>query len=342
MRLFKVIRRWLGGLLIHCPEERFELGGDGRFLVIGHRGSPARRVENTLESCAQAVGDGANGVEVDLCLTEDGHVVLWHDWDPEGTVAQIRQRGLEPAVRFRPLPPPAGSLLRRPVSQLTLADLRRHYGYAKISLFSTRRVRAHIATIEEFFAWAVRCEALEYVFLDIKTPAREAFLVPKMLDVILGALPSERPGFTLVLLTTELDILRAMKAHAPDFDYALDSVVPAGIVTDLESCRTVPKAVACGNAIASIGRPTLFTYAPWQTYIEILLRDLELMARHNADPSRRPVKHLIGWTINHPREMKCLIRLGLSGLLTDYPARLRAIASKLGKRVGRWARAPSG
>ena len=68
------------------------------FLVIGHRGAPAIEPENTLPSMDAALRDGATSLEVDLSQTADGHVVLWHDWDPNTKVALGRQAGQEPGV----------------------------------------------------------------------------------------------------------------------------------------------------------------------------------------------------------------------------------------------------
>ena len=48
--------------------------------IIGHRGSPtARTPENTLSSVLAAVAEGADGVEVDVRLTEDDVAVCCHD-----------------------------------------------------------------------------------------------------------------------------------------------------------------------------------------------------------------------------------------------------------------------
>jgi hypothetical protein len=49
------------------------------FLIIGHRGAPNQACENTLESFAQALRLGANALELDVSITHDGHLVLWHD-----------------------------------------------------------------------------------------------------------------------------------------------------------------------------------------------------------------------------------------------------------------------
>ncbi|WP_017235900.1 glycerophosphodiester phosphodiesterase [Streptomyces sp. SS] len=47
--------------------------------VVGHRGDPYRIRENTLPSIASAIERGADAVEIDVRLTEDGVPVLLHD-----------------------------------------------------------------------------------------------------------------------------------------------------------------------------------------------------------------------------------------------------------------------
>ena len=48
-------------------------------LVFGHRGASAARAEHTLGAYVQALDDGADGVECDVRLTADGHLVCVHD-----------------------------------------------------------------------------------------------------------------------------------------------------------------------------------------------------------------------------------------------------------------------
>jgi glycerophosphoryl diester phosphodiesterase len=49
------------------------------FLILGHRGSPRRFPENTIESFEEALRAGADGFETDLRLLSDGVAVLFHD-----------------------------------------------------------------------------------------------------------------------------------------------------------------------------------------------------------------------------------------------------------------------
>ena len=52
-----------------------------RMRIWAHRGASARLAENTLAAFAAAVTDGADGVELDVRLDADGHVVVFHDDD---------------------------------------------------------------------------------------------------------------------------------------------------------------------------------------------------------------------------------------------------------------------
>lgn len=47
--------------------------------VIGHRGSPIDRPENTLESFKMALEQGADGIELDVRLSAEDELVIWHD-----------------------------------------------------------------------------------------------------------------------------------------------------------------------------------------------------------------------------------------------------------------------
>ena len=63
---------------LRCPR-RPGPWASGRFDVEGHRGARGLVVENTLASFAAAYDAGVTGVELDVRLTADGEVVVWHD-----------------------------------------------------------------------------------------------------------------------------------------------------------------------------------------------------------------------------------------------------------------------
>lgn len=49
------------------------------FLIYGHRGSPKRCEENTIESFEEALRAGADGFETDLRMLSDHTAILFHD-----------------------------------------------------------------------------------------------------------------------------------------------------------------------------------------------------------------------------------------------------------------------
>ncbi|MGQ0712922.1 MAG: glycerophosphodiester phosphodiesterase [Gemmatimonadaceae bacterium] len=64
--------------------------------LIGHRGAPRERPENTLASFLRALDLGADAVELDVHATRDGVVVVHHDPVPRATTS-------EPSLQGRPI-----------------------------------------------------------------------------------------------------------------------------------------------------------------------------------------------------------------------------------------------
>lgn len=50
-------------------------------LLIGHRGSPTKITENTAPSFQKALAQGADGIEMDIRLSKDKQIVVFHDKD---------------------------------------------------------------------------------------------------------------------------------------------------------------------------------------------------------------------------------------------------------------------
>jgi glycerophosphoryl diester phosphodiesterase len=51
----------------------------GHPFVVAHRGASAERPEHTRAAYELALSEGADGVECDVRLTRDGHLVCVHD-----------------------------------------------------------------------------------------------------------------------------------------------------------------------------------------------------------------------------------------------------------------------
>lgn len=116
--------------------------------VLGHRGARHEAPENTLLSIETALRAGAHGVEVDVHLTRDGHLVVIHD--------ETVDRTCKPATGR--------------VADLTLAELR--------TLDAGRGER--VPTLDEVLE-AIRGRA--ELFIELKGPACEAAVVRAVADL---------------------------------------------------------------------------------------------------------------------------------------------------------------
>lgn len=306
------------------------------FWVIGHRGSPEREVENTIASFERALVEGANGLELDVCVTADEEVVVWHDEDPHEWRARFRRLGLEPVVRYRPHVS-AEPRFRRPVSELTLDGLRAGFGYAR-GLFG-KRLPVQIPTLSEFMQWACEQETLGLVVFDVKVPAeredRMNVLVRRLDELVKRC----RPRFEILLETATAPAASLLSELAPHYARGLDVEPSPGIVFDLDHNSAARAAIAHRLAHALPQRPRSITLFPFATHRRIVEQDLARAASHNAKSPEVAIVGVCSFTINHPREMRELIELGVWGIQTDRPGLLRKVALECGRRVGANTRA---
>src|SRR5262249_33771848 len=152
-------------------------------IIVGHRGSPRHCAENTVASVRRALTEGAVAVEVDLCRTRDGRIVLWRDDHPNQRAALARQAGLVELFAV-PEVPRLGSPLRRAVRELDLDEMRKSHAYHRrkgivSEMLGLRRGR-HIPfeTLEDLLSAAPNMPALQDLYLDLRLDsslAPEAF-----------------------------------------------------------------------------------------------------------------------------------------------------------------------
>jgi glycerophosphoryl diester phosphodiesterase len=267
---------------------------------------------------------------VDLSFTRDRHVVCWHDWDPDDAIAVGRQNALEEAVRCRPIAPDLLSPWRKPVHELTLDELRAHYGYGMKSLGSTR-LETTITTFDELLAWAATKPTLREIFLDLKIPSRHLELVDPMLTCIDELLERHGTSCRIVYSTPNMPVLEALERRSFHPNYAYDVEAPLGFVLRPSRFSSVRVATRFKNAFATSVHPKVTTIAPWTTYKRIIRADVRLRDAHNARNPDVPIERVLCATINEPDLARCLIAMGVDGVITDAPDAIREAALELGR-----------
>ncbi len=317
---------WIKELFRFCPASKKNIDRQQLFLNCGHRGSPVNEPENTIPSFERALTEGVNSLEIDLCVTKDKAVILWHDWNPDELVSLIRERGFEPEVSYKPDFPPLFTELRKKISELNLDTFRENYNYIKKG--ESESAKAHIPTFEEFIKWVADKENVKYVYLDIKVPDDEKELFLVILDQLDELKKKYNPSCKFIIETFSTEVLETGKSKYPDLIYCLDVMLPPGLILIPRSHSSIKLAALNDNTVALVLRPRKITIANWMTYRRVIRFDVKKRKQHNKQSSLRKIEFLFGCTINDKKEMECLIKKGINGMQTDYPRRLTNLAKQ--------------
>jgi len=268
---------------------------------------------------------------MDICLTKDNIPVIYHDWNPDSMVAILREKGFEPYVKYKPMPP--SDEFRKPINQIALQEFRQHYHFTLKDDGNGEAVKTVIPTLEEFFAWSAGRENLKYIFLDIKVPGEEANLVLTIAERVQEFKNKYHTRFEIIHETAEPEVLEVMKKHYPQNNYLLDTNLPLGLVLNPKKHSAVNIALEKKNHFALMMRPRQVTIGSWATYRRVMKSDIKIIAKRIKKSLDNTINYLVCATISDKAEMKCLVKMGINGIMTDYPEVLRSVVEKYKREI---------
>lgn len=296
------------------------------FDLQGHRGARGLAPENTLEAFTTALEIGVSTLELDLAMTRDDVLVVSHDsaLNPDHT------RG--PDGKFLGTRGPA-------IRALTLADVKRYDvgrlkpGTAYAASFPEQRGidGARIPALSELFDLVRRTDA-----------AHVRFNIETKLTPASGGDTPDPETFATALATVVREAGLAARASVQSFDWRT-LVVMRRIAPEIE--RVCLTSDGGGGDTLQRGRPGA---SPWTAGFDIDEfggSTPRLVAAagcavwsprfHDLTPAALAESKAIGikvipWTVNEPADMARLIGLGVDGIISDYPNRLRAVMAEKG------------
>lgn len=169
-------------------------------LVIAHRGASAERPEQTRAAYALALAQGADGLECDVRLTADGHVVCFHDATVDRTLGGTGA-----------------------VADLTLAQLRERGG-------------DELLTLDELLGMARAAERPVILAIELKHPNVFGHRIEEAVLAVLDAAGWDRGTATLAEVTVSLMSFNPMSVQALGIDPRLVMVLTADLtIADLAS-----------------------------------------------------------------------------------------------------------
>jgi glycerophosphoryl diester phosphodiesterase len=295
-------------------------GAVGAFDLQGHRGARGLAPENTIAAFTTALSIGVTTLEFDLGLTRDGVLVVHHDlWlnpdttrKPDGAFLQARG----PALRA-----------------LTLAELRRYDvgrlkpGTRYAETFPERQPAdgARIPTLTEAFDLVRRVRA-DHVRFNIETkltptssadaPDPETFAA-----AVAAAIRNASLADRVTVQSFDWRTLVALRRIAPEIPRVCLTAERPGFDT-IERGQLGPSPWTAGLDVDDFGgsTPRLVAAAGCAVWSPAF-RDL---TPERLAEAKSLGLQVIPWTINEPADMDRLIAMGVDGIITDYPDRLRA------------------
>ena len=330
--------------LLGCDPDGLGLSNPN-FLVVGHHGAPNLAPENTLRSFEASVAVGANTMEIDLCVTKDNVLVAFHDRDPDSGIALARQAGGE-GYQWLPFVPGVDSPWRRPVSALTLSELRQFYGYRRKD--GGRDFSAVIPTFTEVLEWVASVaertplgfgnsalgeggsageavgaageagagggKALEpplkAIYLDLKfDPKAEGAAGAELIRQLWDAWQGSAAlqKVRFYLLTVHAEFIAALKREQADL-----GAEPLRVVWDFEHPGALDATLKAGLRDVSTGLTPSFTWSDYKREIAQAVR-----ARQAGK-----IDSVLAWTFDREMQLAELLYYSVDGIITNEPASL--------------------
>lgn len=296
--------------------------------IQGHRGARGLWPENSLAGFEAALRIGVDVLELDLALTADDIVVVSHDRLLNPAIA----RG--PGGQWLPAAGPAiRSLPYEALSRYDVGRLQPDSRYAARFPHQQAVDGSRIPKLTEVFDLVRRAKATVMLNVELKSRPhgtseypQVAHFAARVVETVRAANMSERvsvqsfhwsalaevkrlaPELPLVALTAQRGWLDNIQAQRPG-----PSHWTAGLDVD-EHGGSVP------HLVAALGAPV------WSPF----WRDLDAAAVRDAHALGLKV---VVWTVNEPADIERMIALGVDGIISDYPDRLRGAFERAGHLV---------
>jgi glycerophosphoryl diester phosphodiesterase len=269
-------------------------------LVFAHRGSSASLPEHTLDAYRQAIDEGADGLECDVRLTRDGHLVCIHDGRLERT-----------------------SNGRGRVSAATLDDLTRlDFGHRTASalLYEAKDLpdTVGVLTLERLLTTALDAHRPLRLLIETKHPSRFGSAVEERLAEMLGRYGLDRGPYG------GLDHATGRGMGPGGVAVTVMSFSPLALRTVRVLMPRLPRVFLFELALPRVldGRPPFA--APILGPGVATLREKPDLVRRAHERGRQ----VYAWTVNTPDEVDLVLDLGVDGIISDRPA---YVLSRIGR-----------
>ncbi len=177
------------------------MGADTGPQVVAHRGASHERAEHTLGAYLEALDAGADGLECDVRLTADGHLVCYHDRDLRRTG---HHQGLVSAMELAEL------------DQLEFASWKNPWADFDDEAADTDERLVSMLTLRRLLETVADCGRRVELAIETKHPTRFAGLVERRLVEELRHFGWHRGDSPVRVMSFSYTALQRVERLAPD------------------------------------------------------------------------------------------------------------------------------
>ncbi|RPF28431.1 glycerophosphodiester phosphodiesterase family protein [Georgenia muralis] len=299
----------------------------GTTQVLGHRGARGLAPENTLVGFLHAHRVGATAMELDVQLSADGEVVVWHD----PVLTADKAVDTAPATREDPLFPYVGSRLRElTYGQLASVDVGRRTAAA----FPEQRPRpgARIPLLGEVLQALAEVDPEVWTLVEMKTDPTDPGAEPEALvRAVVEVVRACGAGSRVVLQSFDWHAVDLAGRAAPDLPRAALAV--PGLTFARGSAWLGPVHYDDHDGDLAAAAHALGVQAVAPAYASpygaragddgfALVTD-----RAFVDHAHEVGLAVLPWTVNGDDDLAHVLAAGVDGVISDRPDRAAALVA---------------
>jgi len=264
-----------------------------KFIKVGHRGTRGLMPENTIPSMTKAIQLGADMVEMDIHITRDGKIVVYHD------------ESFDPAYTLMPDGSEINKAERKKYTfyQMNYADIRPFIIGKKVNAAYPKQQQlptytpllGELIDSVDHFTKVNHLKSVYYL-VEIKSNEKtDGFDQPapdEYIDKVMKVLNPKKLGDRLIIQSFDMRPLQVLHKKHPN--------IALGFLTD-------DKNATMADNLSKLGFNPAF-YNPYKG----------LVTPEMIDKCHKAGMLIMPWTVNDTAEMKKIKALGVDGIITDY------------------------
>lgn len=261
----------------------------------GHRGCRGLMPENTIPAFLKAIDLGVNTLEMDVVFTQDNLAILSHEpfFNHEITTLPNGEFVLEADEK-------ALNIYKMPYSEVVKYDvgLKAHPRFPEqLKIKAQKPLLSQLIDMVEKYVKSNTKKAIFYNIETKTTPQTDGIFHPKpkeFVDLLMAIILEKKIEKRVIIQSFDSRTLHYLHKIHPEIKTAL-------LVEDFNKKEFSQQIIDLGFT------PTIYSPA------------YELVTQKLVEECKTKKVKLIPWTVNDVENIKTLVKIGVDGIITDYP-----------------------